>query len=46
MLDHCLIIGASHTAAQACVSLRQGGWGGKITLVGDEPTLPKILQIF
>jgi len=40
MLDHCLIIGASHTAAQACVSLRQGGWGGKITLVGDEPTLP------
>jgi len=40
MLDHCLIIGASHTAAQACVSLRQGGWSSKITLVGDEPTLP------
>jgi len=38
--EHCLIIGASHAAAQACVSLRQGGWEGKITLVGDEPNLP------
>lgn len=40
MTDHCLIIGASHAAAQACVSLRQGGWSGKITVVGDEPNLP------
>ena len=40
MSDHCLIIGASHAAAQACVSLRQGGWSGKITVVGDEPNLP------
>ena len=40
MSDHCLIIGASHAAAQACVSLRQGGWSGEITVVGDEPNLP------
>ena len=40
MTDHCLIIGASHAAAQACVSLRQGGWEGGITVVGDEPHLP------
>jgi len=40
MTDHCLIIGASHAAAQACVSLRQGGWAGDITVVGDEPNLP------
>ena len=40
MTDHCLIIGASHAAAQACVSLRQGGWQGGITVVGDEPHLP------
>ena len=40
MTDHCLIIGASHAAAQACVSLRQGGWEGDITVVGDEPNLP------
>ncbi len=40
MTKNCLIIGASHAAAQACVSLRQGGWGGSITVVGDEPNLP------
>ena len=40
MKEHCLIIGASHTAAQACVSLRQGGWEGDITVIGDEPNLP------
>ena len=40
MTDHCLIIGASHAAAQACVSLRQGGWEGDITVIGDEPNLP------
>ena len=40
MTGHCLIIGASHAAAQACVSLRQGGWDGDITVVGDEPNLP------
>jgi len=35
-----IIVGASHSAAQTCVSLRQGGWEGKITVIGDEPDLP------
>lgn len=35
-----IIIGASHAAAQTCVSLRQGGWDGKITVIGDEADLP------
>ncbi len=35
-----IIIGASHAAAQACVSLRQGGWDGAITVIGDEDALP------
>jgi len=36
----CIIIGASHAAAQCCVSLRQGGWTGEIILIGDEVDLP------
>jgi len=36
----CVIIGASHTAAQASVSLRQGGWSGEIIVIGDESVLP------
>lgn len=39
-MKHCIIIGASHTGAQLCVSLRQGGWEGDITLIGDETDLP------
>ena len=35
-----VIIGASHAAAQASVSLRQGGYDGIITVVGDELDLP------
>lgn len=35
-----IIVGASHAAAQTCVSLRQGGWGGDITVIGDELVLP------
>ena len=35
-----VIIGASHAAAQTSVSLRQGGYEGKITVIGDEPDLP------
>ena len=35
-----IIIGASHAAAQTCVSLRQGGFDGDITVVGDETVLP------
>ncbi len=40
MAQHCLIIGASHAAAQLVVSLRQSGWAGDITVAGDEAELP------
>jgi len=40
MTKSVLIIGASHAAAQSCVSLRQGGWDGDITVIGDEEVLP------
>jgi 3-phenylpropionate/trans-cinnamate dioxygenase ferredoxin reductase subunit len=40
MLRSVIIIGASHAAAQTCVSLRQGGWDGAITIIGDETVLP------
>ena len=36
----CLIIGASHAAAQLTTSLRQEGWEGDILVIGDEPYLP------
>ena len=36
----CVIIGGSHAAAQFVVSLRQGGWEGDITLIGDDENLP------
>lgn len=39
-MKHCIIIGASHAGAQLCVSLRQGGWEGDITIIGDEADLP------
>jgi len=39
-MKHCIIIGASHAGAQLCVSLRQGGWDGEITVIGDEHDLP------
>ena len=37
---HTLIIGASHAGAQAAVSLRQAGYGGQITLLGEETVAP------
>ena len=40
MPDTVLIIGASHAAAQTSVSLRQSGWDGEITILGDEAVLP------
>ena len=40
MSESVIIIGASHAAAQTCVSLRQGGWDGAITVIGDEAELP------
>ncbi|RRJ83800.1 NAD(P)/FAD-dependent oxidoreductase [Aestuariirhabdus litorea] len=38
--DHAIIIGASHAGAQLATALRQQGWGGAITLIGDEPSPP------
>ncbi len=38
--SHCLIIGASHAGMQTCASLRQNGYSGDITLLGDELSLP------
>ena len=35
-----LIIGAGQAAAQTATSLRQGGFEGKVTIIGDEPALP------
>jgi len=35
-----IIVGGSHAAAQTGVSLRQTGWAGNITIIGDEPVLP------
>ena len=36
----CVIVGASHAGTQLALSLRQGGWAGRIVLVGDEPVNP------
>lgn len=38
--EHAVIIGGSHAAAQLASSLRQGGWEGKISIVGGEATPP------
>lgn len=38
--EHCVIIGAGHAAAQLCASLRQAGYEGGVTLIGDEPFVP------
>ena len=35
-----LIIGAGQAAAQTAASLRQGGFYGRITIIGDEASLP------
>jgi len=40
MTKRCIIIGASHAAAQLTASLRQEGWDGEILMIGDEPHLP------
>jgi len=36
----CFIVGASHAGTQLALSLRQGGWEGRIVLAGDEPVKP------
>ncbi len=38
--EHAVIVGASHAAAQLAASLRQGGWDGKISIVGEEAIAP------
>jgi 3-phenylpropionate/trans-cinnamate dioxygenase ferredoxin reductase subunit len=35
-----VVIGAGHAGAEAAVAVRQGGYTGTITLVGDEASLP------
>ncbi|PHR92353.1 MAG: pyridine nucleotide-disulfide oxidoreductase [Robiginitomaculum sp.] len=40
MTETCIIIGASHAGGQVAISLRQAGWTGKITLIGEESYLP------
>jgi 3-phenylpropionate/trans-cinnamate dioxygenase ferredoxin reductase subunit len=40
MSDSIVIAGAGHAAGQLIASLRQGGYGGNISLVGEEPFLP------
>jgi 3-phenylpropionate/trans-cinnamate dioxygenase ferredoxin reductase subunit len=40
MSETCVIIGASHAAAQLAPTLRQEGWQGRIIIVGDEPYMP------
>ncbi len=38
--EHAVIIGASHAAAQLSAGLRQGGWEGRISIVGAEAIPP------
>ena len=35
-----VIVGAGHAAGQAAASLRQEGYEGEITIIGDEPHIP------
>ena len=40
MSESVIIVGASHTGSQLVASLRQNGYEGRITLIGDETVLP------
>jgi 3-phenylpropionate/trans-cinnamate dioxygenase ferredoxin reductase subunit len=40
MTDPVVIVGASHAGFQLAASLRQHGYDGAVTLIGDEPALP------
>ena len=40
MSQTCIIIGASHAAAQLAPTLRQEGWEGRIVVIGDEAWIP------
>ena len=39
-LSDIIIVGAGHAAGQAAASLRQEGFAGAITVIGDEPHIP------
>src|SRR5512133_2942534 len=39
-LERVVIVGAGHAGFQLGASLRQGGFGGAIVLLSDEPVLP------
>jgi 3-phenylpropionate/trans-cinnamate dioxygenase ferredoxin reductase subunit len=36
----CIVVGASHAAAQFVTSLRQNGWEDRILVIGEEPVIP------
>jgi 3-phenylpropionate/trans-cinnamate dioxygenase ferredoxin reductase subunit len=38
--DPVVVVGAGQAAAQLCMSLRQGGFAGRIVVIGDEPFPP------
>ena len=40
MIKNCVVIGASHAGSQFAFSLRQGGWKGDITIIGEEFDYP------
>ncbi|MBQ0719713.1 MAG: FAD-dependent oxidoreductase [Gammaproteobacteria bacterium] len=40
MTETAVIVGGGQAGAQAAVSLRQGGFTGRVVLIGDEPVLP------
>ena len=42
----CPDIGASHAAAQLATSLRQEGWQGQITMMGDSLYCPTIVHLY
>ena len=40
MTETLIIVGAGHAAGQAVISLRTGGFDGRIVLIGEEPYVP------
>lgn len=40
MSKTCVVVGASHAAAQLALSLRQEGWEDRILVIGEEPVIP------